>query len=120
MIGSIVRASILAFATAAASGSSAVAQTAYDGRWSIFIVTTRGACETYNFPAEIINGTVTFPGIVHANGRVSGRGAVRVFVSAGGRSASGSGRLSAYSGSGGWAGGSSEGRCSGYWTAQRG
>jgi hypothetical protein len=48
-------------------------------------------------------------------GRVVGTGAITVTVSAGGRSATGSGRLAGNMGMGSWTGGS----CSGSWTAER-
>jgi hypothetical protein len=118
MIGNIARASVLALVTASTTGV-AVASTPYDGRWSLSIVTQRGACDTYNFPVNITNGAVTFPGLVKASGRVTPKGGVRVFVAAGGKSASGSGKLSLGSGSGRWTGRSGDARCSGSWTAQR-
>ena len=46
-------------------------QPPYDGRWSLSIVTKRGTCDAYNFPVEISNGNVTFPGLAKANGRVT-------------------------------------------------
>ena len=119
MTSSFVRSSLLALATVAATTSFANAGTPYDGRWSLSIMTTRGSCDTYNFPVDITNGYVSFPGLVKANGRVTGKGSVRVFVSAMGKSASGSGRLSLSSGGGSWSGRSGEDRCSGRWTAQR-
>jgi hypothetical protein len=119
MTNSFVRSSLLALVTVASTASFANAGTPYDGRWSLSITTTRGSCETYNFPVEISNGNVSFPGLVKANGRVTGKGSVRVFVSAMGKSASGSGKLSVSSGSGNWTGSSGEERCSGRWTAQR-
>jgi hypothetical protein len=119
MIGTIARASVLAFVVTASTASVASAATAYDGRWSLSIVTQRGACETYNFPVDIANGNVTFPGLVRASGRVSAKGAVRVAVAAGDKSASGAGSLSLGSGSGRWTGRSGNSRCSGTWTAQR-
>jgi hypothetical protein len=119
MIGHIARAGILALIISAPAFTSASAATAYDGSWSLSITTQRGACETYNFPVNITNGQVSFPGLVRANGRVTGRGAVRVNVAAGDKSASGSGRLSVGSGSGRWSGRSGTSRCSGTWTAQR-
>jgi hypothetical protein len=119
MIGNIARASILAFVITAPAIGGAAAGTPYDGRWSLSIVTQRGACETYNFPVNITNGHVSFPGLVRANGRVTGRGAVRVNVAAGDKSAAGFGRLSVGSGSGRWSGRSGTARCSGTWTAQR-
>jgi hypothetical protein len=119
MTGNIARASILAFVITAPAIGGAAAGTPYDGRWSLSIVTQRGACETYNFPVNITNGAVTFPGLVKASGRVTAKGGVRVFVAAGGKSASGSGTLSLGSGSGRWTGRSGDARCSGSWTAQR-
>jgi hypothetical protein len=82
MIGHIARAGILALVISAPAFASASAATAYDGSWSLSITTQRGACETYNFPVNITNGNVSFPGLVRANGRVSGKGAVRVNVAA--------------------------------------
>jgi hypothetical protein len=119
MIGKIARTSILALAAAAATVGAANASTRYDGRWSLSIVTTRGACSTYNFPVAISNGNVSFPGLVKARGRVTGKGNVKVFVAAGDKSAQGSGHLSLASGSGRWSGHSGTDRCSGTWTVQR-
>ncbi len=119
MIGNIARASILALVATASTASFAAAATPYDGRWSLSIVTQRGACDTYNFPVDITNGHVSFPGLVRASGRVASGGAVRVNVAAGDKSASGSGKLSLGSGGGRWTGRSGEARCSGTWTAQR-
>ena len=120
MISKIARASILAVAVAASTASMAAARTVYDGQWSLSIVTQRGACDTYKFPVEIVNGRVSFPGLNKATGRVTANGAVRVFVSAGDKFASGSGRLSPGSGRGRWSGSSGPDRCSGTWTAERG
>ena len=119
MIANIVRAGVLALAAIASTASVASAATAYDGRWSLNIVTQRGACDTYNFPVNITNGAVTFPGLVRASGRVAKGGAVRVNVAAGDKSASGFGKLSLGSGSGRWSGKSGDARCSGTWSAQR-
>ena len=119
MIGNIARAGLLAFAATVAVTSVAQAATAYDGRWSLNIVTQHGACDTYNFPVNITNGAVTFPGLVRASGRVGKGGAVRVNVAAGDKSASGFGKLTQGSGSGRWNGKSGDARCSGTWTAQR-
>lgn len=119
MIANIARAGILAFVATASTVSVAAAATAYDGRWSLSIVTQRGACDTYNFPVNITNGAVTFPGLVKASGRVAAGGAVRVNVAAGDKSASGFGKLTQGSGSGRWTGKSGDAKCSGTWTAQR-
>ena len=117
MIGKFARACVFASAMAMPTGASA--GTTYDGAWSLSIVTERGTCDRYNFPVRIVNGQVSFPGLVKAHGRVTGKGSVRVFVSAGGKSASGSGRLTIGSGGGRWTGKSGSDRCSGSWTAQR-
>ena len=119
MLSKFARASLLALVIAAPAFGAAQARTVYDGRWSLSIMTTRGVCDAYNFPVDITNGRVSFPGLVRANGRVTGKGSVRVFVSAMGKTASGSGKLSMSSGGGSWSGRSGDDRCSGRWTAQR-
>jgi hypothetical protein len=119
MIANIARAGLLAFAATVAITSAASASTPYDGRWSLSIVTQRGACDTYNFPVNITNGAVSFPGLVRASGRVVKGGAVRVNVAAGDKSASGFGKLTQGSGSGRWSGKSGDAKCSGTWSAQR-
>jgi hypothetical protein len=118
MISKIIAASALALAVTA-SAANARPGTPYDGRWSLSIVTQKGACDAYNFPVNIENGNVSVPGLVRANGRVTAKGTVRVNVAVQDKSASGSGRLSLGSGSGRWSGKSGEARCSGTWTAQR-
>lgn len=118
-ISSFVRSGLLALVTSAPAVSLAHAAMPYDGRWSLSITTTRGACDAHNFPVDIQNGRVSFPGLVRANGRVTGKGNVRVFVAAMDKSASGSGKLSLSSGSGSWSGRSGDDRCAGRWTAQR-
>ena len=119
MIANFARASVLALASTASTAGIASASSPYDGRWSLSIVTQRGACDAYNFPVDIANGHVTFPGLNKASGRVNAKGGVKVFVSAMGKSASGSGRLSLGSGGGRWTGRSGSDTCSGTWTAQR-
>jgi hypothetical protein len=119
MFSKFARASLLALAATAATASFAEARTPYDGRRSLTIHTTRGDCSTYNFPVDITNGQVSVPNLVRANGRVTPKGSVRVFVAAMGKSANGSGRLNGSSGSGRWSGKSGEDRCSGVWTARR-
>jgi hypothetical protein len=119
MIGKIARAGILAFVITAPTAGNAAAGSVYDGRWSLSITTQQGSCETYNFPVQITNGAVTFPGLNKASGRVASGGAVKVNVTAGDRTASGSGKLTPGSGSGHWTGKSGEARCSGTWTAER-
>jgi hypothetical protein len=119
MFAKITATGLLALAAMSATTSIASAASPYDGRWSLTINTQRGACDTYNFPVEIVNGNVSFPGLVRASGRVAKGGSVNVAIAVPGKSAAGSGRLTAMNGSGRWTGKSGEDRCSGTWTAQK-
>jgi hypothetical protein len=120
MFSKVACASVLAFVITTATSNIAAARSAYDGSWSLTIHTQRGACDpTYNFQVQITNGRVWHPNLVKLRGRVSSGGGVRVSVSAGGKYASGSGKLSRTSGRGRWTGHAGRDRCSGYWTAQR-
>ena len=90
----------------------------FNGMWSVVIVTTRGDCErAYRYPVAIAGSSLINAGnaAVDISGRVLGNGAVAVRVSAGAKSAHGSGRLTTSSGSGSWSGGA----CAGVWTAER-
>jgi hypothetical protein len=120
MLGPFARTIALALLAANILATAANARGRYDGDWSLSITTTRGECSTYTFAARITNGRVSFPGLVRANGRVTGKGVVRVTVAAGDKFAAGSGRLTRGYGSGRWSGYSGSGRCSGTWWAQRG
>ena len=92
----------------------------FDGNWSVQIMTQRGACSTgVRFGVDIRNGVVYSSGSFDIQGRVSGNGAARVHVSAGSQHASASGRLFGNSGGGTWRGVSSDGPCSGSWSASR-
>lgn len=120
MIGRIACATALSLFVTAATFERADARSAFDGSWSLTIVTQRGACDaTYYFQVNINNGIVSHPNLVRLRGRVAPNGAVRVSVAAGEKFASGSGRLNRSAGRGRWAGHSGRDRCSGYWTAQR-
>jgi hypothetical protein len=121
MIGKIVRACVLACVMTAPAFDMAGAGTAYDGSWSLSIVTERGTCDTtYSFQVQVTNGIVSHPNLVRLRGRVSSGGIARVSVSVMDKHASGSGKLSRSSGRGRWTGHSGGARCSGHWTAQRG
>src|SRR5246127_711618 len=88
-IGAFVAVSAL---TAAANAGSP----RYDGLWSVSIVTEKGDCDRgYRYPVRISNGTLANAGdtMFTITGQVVGSGAVTVTVSAGGKSATGSGRL---------------------------
>jgi hypothetical protein len=91
---------------------------AYDGVWSVLVMTQKGDCDpAYRYPIRIANGQLVNAGgnAFTITGTVAPTGAISVTVSAGGKSASGSGRLAAAEGGGSWSGGS----CSGSWTAER-
>jgi hypothetical protein len=103
-----------------ALGGSANARSAYDGSWDLAFVTQRGACDpAYNFTVNVSNGVVTEPNLVRFTGHVANSGAVRASVAVQDKFASGSGRLFGATGRGTWSGYAANGRCSGYWTAQR-
>ncbi len=112
----------LAVALAAVAAAPARAQSSYDGVWSVLVITEKGTCDRgYRYPIRIHRGKVG-----HANpentsfniaGRVNAGGGVFVKISRGQQSASGSGHMSAGSGSGRWK--TASGECSGVWTAER-
>jgi hypothetical protein len=111
-----IASTIVASAITASTASFAVPR--YDGLWSVSIVTEKGDCDRgYRYPVRISNGTLANGGdsVFTITGRVGGTGAITVTVSAGGKSATGSGRLAGNMGIGSWTGGS----CSGSWTAER-
>ena len=114
-------ASALALACIAASGP-AVAQSRFDGAWSVVISTHSGACQSgLRYGVQIVNGQVVSAagGGADVRGAVSAGGAVRVNVQSGGQWATGSGRLGATNGGGAWHGQGSAGACAGTWAAQR-
>jgi len=119
MTANTIQVCILAAVLSTAGSGLAIAHSKYDGTWNLIIVTEYGACEQYNVPVQIIDGQVTFPNLNKSSGSVSSKGDVRVFVSAMGKSASGSGKLKLNAGSGRWTGQSGEDRCSGTWTAEK-
>jgi hypothetical protein len=113
---------VLAFGTLLPwSAPAAMAGSPFDGKWSVLIVTDAGTCDrAYRYGLNIVNGRITYPDqSFDISGRVDGRGAVNVVVSAGGQRASGSGRLSGDYGHGRWSGHSSSSECSGHWDAER-
>jgi hypothetical protein len=120
-MGRIFRASAFALVIAATTFDMAAAGSAYDGAWSLTIVTERGNCDaTYYFQVQVTDGIVSHPNLVKFRGRVSSGGRAYVSVSVMDKSASGSGKLSRTSGRGHWTGRSGNDRCSGSWTALRG
>jgi hypothetical protein len=109
------------FGLSLSTAPAALSHGAFDGSWSVLIVTDAGTCDrAYRYALHIDNGRIYYDDpSFDISGRVDTRGRVNVSVSAGGQSATGSGQLSGDSGSGHWRGNSSSSTCSGHWEAQR-
>jgi hypothetical protein len=94
---------------------------AFDGLWSVSILTQAGPCSaSYRYPARIIGGQVMQTGndfSYQISGAVVASGAILVTVSQGGQSATGYGRLRGASGGGRWTAAGNQ--CYGTWTALR-
>ena len=125
MISHSIRAVIVATAVVVAAVSAAAPPAyaaAFDGPWSVLVVTRNGSCDaTYRYGVTISNGVVYYAGggPVSLTGRVVPSGAVSVRVSSGSQYALGTGRLSRSSGGGSWRGQGPSGACSGVWSASR-
>lgn len=110
----------LALSAAVPTGRGADATPSFDGAWSVVIITQQGVCDTsYRYPIKIVKGTVLNAGSTNVaiSGAVQKNGAVTVHVSAGDKTATGTGKLGGTSGAGSWSGGN--GACSGVWQAER-
>lgn len=121
-LGVGLQTSVLALACVAAVCGPASARTAYDGDWSVVIMTRNGACEpAVRYGVQIDNGAVINAegGQAAVQGRVSPGGTIRVNVQSGNAWAEGSGRLKGNFGGGVWRGQGARGNCAGTWTAQR-
>jgi len=117
-IAAVIAIASTIMASAILASTAAIAVPSYDGLWSVSIVTEKGDCDRgYRYPVRILNGTLANAGdtAITITGKVAGSGAITVTVSAGGRSATGSGRLAGKVGTGSWSGGA----CSGSWSAER-
>jgi hypothetical protein len=93
---------------------------AFDGMWSVLILTNYGPCDRgYRYPIRISRGVIYNAGdaSVAIYGRVSPGGATRVSVNRGDQRAHGSGRLSHNRGYGAWT--SPTAGCGGTWSAHR-
>lgn len=102
--------------------TSAKAGSAFDGAWRVTIITQSGNCDpAYSYPVKVEGGRVSYSGdgSFDISGHVGEAGAVSVTIAHGDQKASGSGKLSATSGSGQWSGKSSSAACSGRWEATR-
>jgi hypothetical protein len=98
------------------------ATTAFDGDWSVVIMTQSGGCDrAYRYGVHIANGDVVYDGggPVDLQGHVYSNGTVRVSVSGAGQQADGQGRLTRTVGTGTWHGQGSLGSCAGVWQAER-
>jgi hypothetical protein len=97
------------------AGTPAMAQTPYDGLWSVTVVTKSGTCEPQTRSTlTITDGKVSAAG-ADVTGSIGREGVVKVSI--GGAYANG--QLSGNSGSGKWNGASAGIPCSGRWEASR-
>src|ERR1700692_2213609 len=104
-----------ALSAAAVVGAPAMAQTPYDGLWSVTVVTKSGTCEPQTRSTlTITDGKVSAAG-ADVTGSIGREGLVRVSI--GGAYANG--QLSGNAGSGKWNGASAGIPCSGRWEASR-
>jgi hypothetical protein len=104
------------------AAKSAAPVTAFDGDWSVVIMTQSGGCDrSYRYGVRIANGDVVYDGggPVDLQGHVFSNGSVRVRVAGAGQQADGQGRLSRTVGTGTWQGQGSLGSCAGVWQAER-
>ena len=97
---------------------------AYDGNWSVVVITERGTCDrAYRYAVRVTNGQVVYSGDakgVYLAGMVTPNGHVSVSISLRNRSAEGTGRLSNTTGAGSWHGnGANNTTCAGTWEAER-
>src|ERR1051325_2597823 len=127
MIGHCVRIFALAGAFVAASMSAAsfAAAVSFNGPWTLVAQTTDGHCGYSTFEITISSGRVYYAGGIlmgfpaSLTGAVASSGRTRLALTAGPRTASGTGQLGRSQGSGTWAGQGPSGTCSGVWTAAR-
>ncbi len=92
---------------------------AYDGRWSVTVITERGPCDRASrMSLGVRNGLIEIgDAMAQASGRVDPRGRVAVRVMQGSDELSAYGTLGAGSGSGKWRAPSKQ--CAGRWVAER-
>ena len=109
---------LLALLACRQSDAAGAGRGGYDGIWNVSIHTLRGSCGTLGYSLRIAGGrALPVDRSYHLYGAVAHNGAIRVTVSAGGSSATGSGRLSGRYGRGRWH--TVAGECAGLWTAGR-
>jgi hypothetical protein len=116
----MMAAAALAIFASALAASPALAQTQFDGNWSVTITTETGTCiRSRRVVVQVADGLVTYAGAeqVTAEGRVGDNGIVDVrFVYETDRLEAG-GSVSGGMGSGSWS--SPNNNCSGSWMARR-
>ena len=116
---------VVAFGAAllsSAGAARAASVAAFDGNWSVLIVTESGSCDrSYRYGVNIENGAVRYRGEsgVDVRGSVDNRGHVHVAIGRGDQRAEGTGQLGQDSGSGVWTGTSPSSHCQGRWEAER-
>lgn len=111
-----------AHAARAAKSKAGGSAAAFDGLWSVLIITEKGNCDRgYRYAVRIKGGNVGHADPANSSFRIGGRvnagGGIHVSVSRGDKAANGTGRMSRNAGSGRWK--SAKGECSGIWQAER-
>ena len=102
-------------AAAVLAAAPAIAQTPYDGLWSVTVVTKNGSCErSTRSTLTVADGRVSAAG-ADVSGSIGREGLVRVSI----HGAYANGQLSGNAGSGKWNGASAGVPCSGRWEASR-
>lgn len=107
---------------AARAAPRATASAAFDGHWSVVVITDRGPCDrAYRYEMRIERGRISYAGnaAVDFSGRVTPAGTVRVDLGQGQAIARGTGKLGHETGAGVWTGQSPNGACGGRWEAER-
>ena len=107
----------LALCASALTGaiSPALAQSPYDGLWTVTIVTNSGSCEpTASSTLTVTDGKISAPG-TDVTGSVGHEGLVKVSING----AYANGQITGNTGSGKWNGASAGIPCSGRWQASR-
>jgi hypothetical protein len=95
---------------------------AFDGDWTVLVITERGTCDrTYSYDVSVSHGNIQYNSYtsVSLHGTISPQGTVTVNIRHFDDIATGSGRLTERTGSGGWRGVGKDGACSGRWQAHR-
>lgn len=108
-------AALLVASALTASAAPAMAQTPYDGLWSVTIVTRTGSCEpSARSTLTVADGKISAAG-ADVSGSIGREGVVRVSING----AYANGHLNGNAGSGKWNGASAGIPCSGHWEASR-